>query len=456
MPLSWEDILTGFYARINRWVETTVWGPVDPQKPWWTRWGQAFLRWQFILWQKFNDDLVPLRASALTYTTLLAIVPCFALIFSVLKGLGAHETLEPLIVERVAAGSAELVHQILSYIENTNLKTLGCLGVGGLVITVVATLSTIEAAFNVIWSVKSLRYWFRRWMDYLSVVILAPLFLLAAITVTASLQVRAVAAVESLEKWGVLGHWITYGLGRFPTMSHLAPYVIVWALFSFLYFFLPNTRIRLDSAIIGGLFGGTLWQMAQWWYIHFQSNLAQANAIYGAMAQLPLLLGWIYLSWVVVLLGAEATFAHQHLHRYSPKRLRSQGAEAREGAVLAAMAAIGRRFRGGESPWTATLLAEHLRLPDTLVTDLLEMLVKEKILVASDEDPPTYLPAKDLSKIYAWEILAVVDGPGKLFPAWDASLPEIAIVNNLLERKHAALQQAIHTLTLEELLTSPK
>ncbi|MBI3291423.1 MAG: YihY family inner membrane protein [Elusimicrobia bacterium] len=441
-----------FLERLERWVEGYAWGPAAERPDWIARFCVGCVRLAFILWRKFNSDQVTLRASALTYTTLLALVPCLAVIFAVLKGLGVPSLIEARVLENVAVGSQDLVIRILQYIQQTNVTTLGYLGLGGLALTLVATLTTVEAAFNAIWGVTQVRHWLRRWIDYLSVVIVAPLFLLAALSVTTSLQVRAVAAVETIERWGVVGQWLKYGLGRFPTISQLAPYVIIWMLFAFVYLFLPNTRIRPASAAFGGVIGGTLWQLAQWWYIRFQSNLTQANAIYGAMAQLPLLLGWIYLSWVVVLLGAEAAFAHQHRQSYYPLAGTLAGADLRERTALRAMLAIGQRFREGEPPWTVHAIAQRLSLPTMFVHNVLEALASQGLLVLTDDQRLSYLPAKDLSRIQAFEILRGAHGREATAGDGEGRAPEEAMVHEVLQRKQAALQQTLGPMTLRDLL----
>src|SRR5512136_3196428 len=237
----------------------------------------------------FWYDQCLLHAAALTFTTILSLVPFFALTFALLKGFGVHNKVEPLILNKVAAGSQETVDKIITYINNTNMTSMGAIGLVALVLTVVSVLGNIEEAFNVIWGVKETRTFYRKFSDYLSVVITGPLLLLAAVSITTSLQSQWIV------KWLVEKSYLGDAL---LSLFRLAPYVTIWLALVFLYIFIPNTRVNFRSALFGGVLAGTIWQLAQWGYIHFQVGVAKYNAVYGTLSLLPLLMVWIYTSWL--------------------------------------------------------------------------------------------------------------------------------------------------------------
>ena len=234
----------------------------------------------------YNNDL--LRASALTYTVALSIVPILALAFSVVKGFGGSERLRPLVEQYMGLGASS--SQLMGYVENVNAAALGSAGGAFLLLTVISTMSTVEAALNTIFNVPQSRSYFRKFSDYLSVLFTVPLLIVAALGVTAMLSVR---------------------ISQFPFVTELLPYLFVWAGFFFLFVFFPYTKVRYVPALIGSFVTAVLFQLAQWGYVRFQVGVANYRAIYGAMATLPIFLVWIYIAWAVILFGAELTAAVQ-------------------------------------------------------------------------------------------------------------------------------------------------
>jgi len=235
-----------------------------------------------------NDDL--LRASALTYTSALSIVPILALAFSALKGLGAADQLRPLVEHYLALGSKQTSDELMHFVENVNATALGTVGAVFLLATVISTLGNIEQAFNSIFHVPRSRSYLRRFSDYLSVLFTVPLLAAAALAFTAMVEVRVPLS---------------------PVVVHLAPYVFVWAGFFFLYVFFPYTKVHYGPALLGSGVAAILFQMAQWGYVKFQVGMANYRAIYGALATLPIFLLWTYIAWGLILFGAEVTAAAQ-------------------------------------------------------------------------------------------------------------------------------------------------
>ncbi len=235
-----------------------------------------------------NDDL--LRASALTYTSALSIVPVLALAFSAFKGLGGTDQLRPLVERYLAFGSEPTSKHLMRFVENVNATALGTVGAAFLVITVISTLGNVEQAFNSIFRVPRSRGYLRRFSDYLSVLFTLPLLIAGALAITAMAAVR---------------------IAFIPFVARLAPYGFVWAGFFFLYVFFPYTKVRYGPALIGSFVAAVLFQLAQWGYVTFQVGMANYRAIYGALATLPIFLLWTYIAWSVILFGAEVTAAAQ-------------------------------------------------------------------------------------------------------------------------------------------------
>lgn len=249
---------------------------------------------------KFIDDRCTTLASALSFSSMLSIVPFLAIVFAVLKALDVHTTLAPMLLSNLAAGSQEIVVRILRYIDNTRVGSLGAVGLVTLFLSVIATLDNVEEAFNQICGIERGKAVHHKLRDFLIVIFSIPLLIGLAVTITTSLQHQGVV------RWFL----------RLPGVGHLlllrvVPYLSICFALVCLYQFIPNQRIRFRHALAGALIAGTAWQMAQWAFIHFQLGVSRHNAIYGTLALLPVFMIWIYTCWVIVLAGMEIVW---HLH----------------------------------------------------------------------------------------------------------------------------------------------
>jgi len=321
----------------------------------------------------FRRDNCLMRASALTYTSLLSFVPLLALMFALLKGLNVQNTLEPFILEKLAVGSQEAVSAIIGYINNTHFGRLGIIGLLALVATVIALLSSVEESFNHICGIRETRRLFRKFADYSSIVLIGPVLLVAAISMTTTLQSQVFT--QKLLDMLFLGDAI-YLLFR------VAPFVVMWLAFTALYIFMPNVRIRFGAALIGGMVGGTLWQLAQYGYVNFQVGVARYNAIYGTMAALPIFMVWIYVSWVIVLFGLEITYVCQNLRAIRRERQgRDFSLVTRELAAIALLLKICNGFQQRHNGLTLDHLAEELRLPLRFARGVMDDLMSLDLIV---------------------------------------------------------------------------
>jgi membrane protein len=345
----------------------------------------------------FREHQCLLRASALTYTTLLVLVPMLAFMFAFLKGLGVQNILEPLLIDKLSVGSEETVRLIINYVNNIRVGTLGVIGLASLLFSTILQLGTIEQALNEIWGVREGRSILRKITDYVSVMVFAPITLLFAITFTAALKNQALIT-KLLEK-RLIGDAMVL-------VFTLLPFVALWMAFTAFYAFLPNTRVKIGPAFIGGFIGGTLWQLAQWVYIEFQVGMAKYHAIYGAFAQLPVLMIWLYISWVIVLLGAEVTFACQNAATYSLERfVPLTSFHTKERLASSLFFSLSRAFLEGKGPWSAVAFAQQHRIPIRLMREVLGTLIDEKLIIEAAEEPEHYVPGRDPATISPWHIL---------------------------------------------------
>lgn len=390
----------------------------------------------------FWDDQCLLRASALSFTTILSFVPFFALTFAVLKGLGVQNKLEPLILEKMAAGSEEIVDKIITYINNTNMTSLGAAGLVTLIMTVITLLGNIEETFNVIWGVHETRSPYRKFSDYLSVVISGPILLFAAMSITTTLQSQA------FMKWLMASSYF----GNLMLLCfQLAPYVIISLALTTLFVFIPNTKVKFKSALIGGILAGTSWQVAQWGYIHFQVGVSRYNAIYGTLALLPIFMVWIYTSWLIVLFGVEVVYAHQNIRTFRREvRCPHINQGLKELLVLAILQKVGSAFVTGAPQWTEERLAEELNISTRIVRDLLEELTAGGYLAKVAGEPPTHQPARALEQIQLAELFHAVrnSGSGCVAPVLTG---EDALLE-LLATLDAARDVALDSMSLNDLV----
>lgn len=352
----------------------------------------------------FLADQCLLRAAALTFATILSLVPFLAFAFAILKGLGVQNVLEPIILNHLTAGSHEIVDRIVTYINQTNMTSVGAIGLATLIGTVISLLGTIEEAFNMVWGVRETRPLARKFSDYLSVVVSAPLLVLAATSINTTLQSQT--AVTWIIANTYLGPLI---LGIF----RILPYVSIWAALVFVYIFIPNTRVSFRSAVVGGVFAGTIWQLAQWAHLTFQLGVANYNAIYGTLAVLPVFMLWIYISWLIVLLGVEVVHAHQNRGVLEGEAHSSPlSAAARDKLALVLTLRICQRFCAGERAPTTDDLSVELAVPRLYVAGLLAELADDGFVARGCSGDEGWLPARDPEMITVADLLETVRGAG--------------------------------------------
>ncbi len=389
----------------------------------------------------FIADRCLLQSAALSFTTILSLVPFLALAFAILKGFGVQNRLEPLLIQQVTAGSEKAVANIIQYINNTNMTSLGTAGLVSLVITVVSLFESTEEAFNGIWGVTETRSVYRKFTDYLSVALVAPILMLSATSITTSLQSQEVV------RWAVAKPYIGELLLR---GFRIAPYLSIWLALIFFYLFIPNTKVRFRSALVGGILAGTIWQFAQWGYIHFQLGVTRYNAIYGTLALLPIIMIWIYTSWAIILFGGEVVWAHQTL-RSCRRGLRLTPNHALyEYLTLSVFRLIAIRHVNGQPPQSVESMAEELDMPTRTLQDLISFFVARGFLAEGVGDPITCLPAKEIATLSVSDLLSALrEYGGSGFSSAEKIGTEA--VDHLLQRLEEARGESLGGVTVRDL-----
>ncbi|HSF57301.1 MAG TPA: YhjD/YihY/BrkB family envelope integrity protein [Candidatus Binatia bacterium] len=401
----------------------------------------------FMVGREFIENLINLESMALAFKTLLSLAPLLAVIFSILKAFGVHNRMEPALEEALAPlgeKGSEVTDYLIGFVDKMSAGALGTVGLITLFITVLSMMGTIEDAFNRIWHVKAGRKLARKFSDYLSVILVGPVLVFAALTITATLQSNIfVQKMISLEPFGTV----------ILTLLKLVPYFTLWGAFTFLYVFIPNTRVKLGSALIGGFIAAVLWQSVGWGFTVFVASSTQYYAIYSSFAILLLFLLWLHIGWVIVLLGAQVAYAHQHVGFYEgEKDLLANSPAGREKLALHIMVLVGRNFFHGLDPLSVTTLASQLNLPPAVVRDFMERF-RQCHLMLPLADEAAFVLARDPERISVKEILDCVRSSNVRHPAIETD-QERAIVE-LLGKVDHSVTETLAGKSLQSLIVEP-
>jgi len=394
-------------------------------------------------------EQLTLRAMSLVYTTLLSLVPLLAISFSVLKGFGVHNQIEPLLLnmlEPLGDKGVEITNEIIGFVENVKVGVLGFFGFAMLFYTVVSLMQKIERAFNHTWHITRERSLGEQFRDYLSVILIGPILVLTAVGIMASLMNTAVVEMLSaIQPFGIL----------IKSTVKLAPFVMIVGAFTFIYMFIPNTRVNLRAALIGGLVAGVLWNWTGWIFASFVVNSAQYAAIYSTFATLILFLIWLYLGWLILLIGASIAFHNQHPEYVTATRreLRLSN-RVREKLALLIAYMISRRFYRQGPNWTADALAQRLGAPMDATELVLSSLERVGILARTIGEPAAYLPARPLENTLIADVLHAVRMADETDYLNPERLPREGAVDEIVKNIETAGTAALQDRTLKDLALS--
>ena len=352
----------------------------------------------------FNRELIN-HASALSYKFVLSLIPMLAMIFSIAKGFGIQDKVEPLLMEKMVGGeiASDLIPKILEYVNNTNVSALGSIGLFFIVYTAISMLGQIEASFNQIWSVSQPRTLIRKSSDYLSILIIGPI--LIAVTLGLSTTLQSNSITQKLLEIGLFAGAMKLFLLSIPWASSIL-------IMTLLYIIIPNTTVRIVPALIAGVVTGCCWQITQIFFINFQIIIAKYNAIYGTFATVPIFMIWLHTSWVIVLFGGVLNFACQHVAQFHPLEFAGHiNFAGREKMSLAVLLSICHSFNSEEKGQSSQTISDRLGISDKLVQSATRgLLTMGYILEVPTESKTLYVPAKPSEQIKISDFFTDIKG----------------------------------------------
>ncbi len=407
------------------------------------RWAVQQYRLLFYTARGLVEHGTLVRSAALTFYTLMSIVPVAAVIFAVVKGFGLTETLLDNLYG-IFPQHPEVIEYLIGFAERALARTQGGVVAVVALVTlfwaVIRAFASIESAFNNIWEVKTARSLTRQYSAYITIVVVVPL--LWAATRALGLYVDAQLGLGS-SAWSFV-------------VSKCAVLVMTWLIFAVLYTAIPNTKVRFRSALTAGVVAGTLFMLFQWGYVYLQRWMTSYNAIYGSFAALPLFLIWMQTSWQILLFGGELSFAYQNVARFAVERESLRiSYDRRRRAMLAVMVVAARRFCAAQGSTGPEETRGQRGRPTRLVNDLLYELAKAGMLapVASEdaEHEVRFVPARDLTSLTLCDVIDAVETQGDATFA-PSRAPEIGRVNEEWSRIAAAAHAAPGNVRLIDLI----
>mgnify|MGYP000474490245 CR=1 FL=1 len=341
-----------------------------------------------------SGGLPSLRAMSLVYTTLLSIVPLLAVSFSVLKGFGAHNQLEPMLsglLEPLGEKGLQVSQQIISFVDNMKVGVLGSLGLLLLIFTVLSLVKKIESAFNSTWRITTTRNIFQRFSNYLSVILIGPLLLFTAAGINASINSSTIMEkIVAIEPFGTI--LLLFG--------ESVPYFLTIITFTLIYVLIPNTKVRLKSALYGAVVATILWKIIGTLFTAFIVNSTNYTAIYSTFAILVIFMIWIYINWLIVLTGSSISYYHQNPDHISDQsQIIRLSCRLREKLALTVMQLIAVSFHNNEQEWTLKTLAKTTNISENALMIVTSALISSRLLVTSGDKNQYFLPGQSIENI---------------------------------------------------------
>ena len=400
----------------------------------------------YVIASGFGRERLRMQAAALTYVTLLSLVPALAVVFSLFTAFGGledvGERLQSFVLDSLAVQRQGPVKEYLDrFIQSANAGQLGVIGTIFLFFAVIALLADIERSFNDIWGVSRGRTFLQRLQVYWPLVTVGPIVFALSISFSAALA--ASDLVQSIED-ALLG---------FRVVGNIAAYALICLFFSFVYQIVPNTSVRFQSALVGGVVGGSLWLLAQQLYAVYATRAITYSAIYGSLSVIPLFIIWVFVSWLIMLLGAATTFAVQSAKTFEPERPISQ--REREQVAVELALAVALRYRDDAGPSPSQQLIDDAGVPPRVGRRVLEMLVDGSILAEVKMPEETgYLPARPLEHLTLAEVIRVMrESAGTQRPVHPPSEggPFVRLARNILGRAENRANEVLAERDLDAL-----
>lgn len=400
-------------------LEKLVWGDHLEKSGPLGRFTAVILRYIYGLGRDIVFGQLTLRAMSLVYTTLLSVVPLIAFSFSVLKGLGKHKELEPLLYDfltPLGPQGREITEQVINLVDNVKGGLLGGVSLAFFIYTAISMVQKVEESFNYVWYVSKPRSFARRFSEYFFVLLIGPILMVTALGMLTSIKSNAfVQMILTYESLGPI----------FVVASKFTPYLLITGVFTFLYMYMPNTKVKFKSALVGGLAGGFLWASAGAFFATFILYASRTQLIYSGFAVAITTLIWLYLSWLILLIGAQLAFYFQQpaflrIGRREPRLSNSM----RERLALNVMYLVGKAFRDPDATTSIREISQQLSMPSIALAPVTNALESAALLITTENEE--LLPGREMSRIPLNDILAVVRTKGETGsyrdPAWTAEI----------------------------------
>jgi len=430
-------------SQIENFLRRGLWLPDLGTLRGWASFYIRTLRLVVVAFSDFRDGALSIRATSLVSTTLLSLVPFLAVTFSVLKAFGVHQQIEPILaqgLEPLGEKGAEISSHIIEFVNNLKVGALGAVGVAGLFYTTYSLIDKIEEALNHIWRVRQSRPLARKFTDYLSVVLVGPVLVFSAFATTASAQSHwLIQSILKIEPLSAAVGWATT----------LMPFALICVGFSLLYKFVPNTQVQFSSALVGGVTAGILWQFAGMIFASFVSGSVRYSAVYSSFAILIIFLIWLFVGWLIVLIGAQVGYYHQHPSAYLTRlRWKQNTAAFREHLALTMLVYITRRYLAHAPPYQEQDLAAKLGVPLSALEDIVEDFIDHG-LVYRTIAPKGMMLGRPPDQVFVLEILQLVCH--REYPPVQHDRNPIDPVGALLHQRDQAIRETLNGMTLHML-----
>ncbi len=387
--------LIDFFTRIYNFVRYDIWRITENELSRSRRFFYRLVKTLVLAIRGYNDDDLNNKASALTYSILFAIVPLFALIIAIAKGFGVENLIENSLKDTFIA-QANMIPTVMGFVERYLETTSGGIFIGvGLVVlfwSVMIFFMQVENSFNQIWQVKKSRSPIRQFTTYFSTILIIPLL----IVFSSGFSIFISSALSQSYFFQILSPFLRFGV-------KLIPYFLNWVMFTILYLVIPNTRVKFLNALLAGIIAGSAFQLFQMLYINGQVYLSRYNVIYGSFAAIPLLLLWLQISCLIVLLGAEISYASQNIKNFDYEvDTKNISDRYRSFLTLFITHVIVKQFESQKQPLSSVLIAEIYKLPTRIVNQILSKLVDSSVLIevySENSKSKTFLPAIDINQL---------------------------------------------------------
>ncbi len=384
-------------------ITEAIWKVDLKSQPLWKQLLISVCRFVYLIVIDLANGQLNLRAMSLVFTTILSFVPLIAVSFSVLKAFGVHNQIEPALLNlfsHLGNKAPELTSNIIGFVDNVEVGLLGTLGIAFLFYSVISLLTKVEEAFNYTWRIQKTRTLAERFSNYLSVLMVGPVLVFAAMGATAGLLNNSVTeSLASVEPFGIVLEFVT----------KLIPYALIIFAFTFVYSFVPNTKVRFIPALTGGIAAGVLWQSVGYLYAVVIAQSSTQTAIYAGFAIIFFFMTWLYLNWLILLVGSSVAFYRQY-----PEYLLAKNQSValnnhdREHIALNVLLIIGENFYNNNSPMGIETIVDQSFHPKQAVEEVLQCYEEAGILQSVNSISSAYLPATPLENLTVAEAYAAI------------------------------------------------